>query len=1040
MDLSKSDETKKADTPNNMRIRDMENNYHATDYVTAHSSSFDNNKGQIDFSNAMEEEMHLDYDGLSDDNLNDTVNANEKQANESSNDEEIHLNYDGVSDDTFNDSKNSSKGENSLNRDGNCSETIQGVEDKSRQEFDDNKEEIILTQDTECRGGDDNECTNSFVINENEETRSQDTEQKNSLKHDVHEETRLVQDSNSDEKYHRSIQKNKHEIQSQQQRLQREAQFSIPYHKPKKYTLKEFLNRRTIMRPAKITEASSDLDKLRKSRNLKMTKEELEVYSKLMDDRAKEASEFFKAENSDDHNEKTVIESGDDLIEQSNENIATNNESIEQSNTNTNVIITEVLELPKLDLRNVATDLNLKEIVQKSLSPQAKKIFPLDTSGGISSDILKTSPVLNKNVDITIDLFSTEDKTLKSLSRANSLLERLMKANNFRPKPKEDVSLLSPKCSTKSLIEKSDPSSNKKPGETFLQLKGNLKSLILQKRREEVMKKQKEDNDKKRLEDEDEDYDELDDAINEEELDDEVVPTSSENSDSESDVEYAHELDNENGDNVLSMDESQNIPAAQVKSEETDIEQQRIGSEVSFNESHSEHPQSLGAPLPISQIPTTPIANQEEETDQLINLCSGTFETQTVDVITQPATVITQPATVIATEDDIAINNRIISSSDEENSPLSNNKKSRKKRYTKKIKKSKMKLGFSDDEDDDDEDKDDKSDEETDVGNVEEYEPDDNLPATYIDYDSEENEITVELTKEDCLKRAENFVEKEAELSDSEWGSADEDEKNLDQYDIELGDEDEFDKEEVREQLEKIHARKMLDEDIRQVNKLQEILFEDEEDESAKRQRKFRWKNFDTTFNIDISQNPLTDLKPEDGSDDENEHLWRKIRYEREQAIKNNSVNEISLEASTSITTAKSLSDMKNLTILNMSTKSKISQKEEKEKSPFLISKELIKCENIKARSSFLLRNKKALTKTICSVKNGNQDVNTSPDKIGVKAINPSKFVFTTLSLEEHETLKRKADDANAGGIDIKITKRLKSETKKAEYLIDKLL
>lgn len=86
--------------------------------------------------------------------------------------------------------------------------------------------------------------------------------------------------------------------------------------------------------------------------------------------------------------------------------------------------------------------------------------------------------------------------------------------------------------------------------------------------------------------------------------------------------------------------------------------------------------------------------------------------------------------------------------------------------------------------------------------------------------------------------------------------------------------------------------RKMLDEDLRQVHKLQEILFEDE-DEAAQRQRKFRWKNFDNSFNLEINQNNITETKPEEGSDDENEHLWRKIRFEREQAIKNHSLNEV---------------------------------------------------------------------------------------------------------------------------------------------------
>lgn len=84
-------------------------------------------------------------------------------------------------------------------------------------------------------------------------------------------------------------------------------------------------------------------------------------------------------------------------------------------------------------------------------------------------------------------------------------------------------------------------------------------------------------------------------------------------------------------------------------------------------------------------------------------------------------------------------------------------------------------------------------------------------------------------------------------------------------------------------------------------------------------------------------------------------------------------------------------------------SKSIIDESEEKEKSAFLISKDLIKSDSAKARSSFLLRNKKILTKTICSMKSNSNDVNTSPDKIGVKTTNCNKFVFTTLTYEEHE-------------------------------------
>ncbi|CAD7004482.1 claspin isoform X2 [Ceratitis capitata] len=857
----------------------------------------------------------------------------------------------------------------------------------------------------------DDESDNESEMNENslsDANKYVSREDTNELTN-VEDETHL-DDGSEDEHGNHSEQPDMQALQSRQQRLQREAQFSVPYHKPKRYTLQEFLSRRTIIKPSETVKRNTLSESLGKSRSLKMSKEELEIYSKLMEERAKEASEFFQGENADKINERTTEdnENGDTIKNTSDKRkiggstptqIQVQNLSKDCGDKpSSNVVITEIVELPKLDIKDLAKDFNLSEIVKQTALPK-QHTFSLSHNPGVSN-ILNCGPTLKDNINITFDFITRENDAPRTISRANSLLERLMKTNPCHKSKKT----IDPKCISKTLIDDAEPSLNKKPGQSFLKLKDSLKSIILDKRREEIKKKQLEENKMKNLDDEI-DLDEpknIDDSLEQE---DELSHNSSDNFDCEPDCESINGEESE-GDIHLDKDLFQK-PLVDYEDDQATEEKMRLElhSDDSNNDTH------LLSPAAISQVPATQICNAEEEADQLMTLCSGTFETQ---------------HTIVP---NIEPNPNKIISSDDESSSLSSNEIKRSKKFTKKIKKSKMKLGFSDDE----EDEDDKS--EGSVDAVNEHISHNDLPATYIDYDSEENEITVELTKEDCLKQAENFFEKEAELSDSEWGSADEDEKNLDQYDIELGDEDEFDKEEVRAQLEKIHARKMLDEDIRQVNKLQEILFEDEE-EAAQRQRKFRWKNFDTSFNIESCQNNLTETKPEEGSDDENEHLWRKIRFEREQAIKNQSLNDSSLEAGTSINTSKS-SEIKNVTVVSVS-KTMLGGSEVKEKSPFLISKECIKSESAKARSSFLLRNKKVLTKTICSVKTGGIDGNTSPDKVGVKSTNSNKFVFTTLTFEEHEILKRKADDSNA--IDMKVIKKPRTEEKKGEYLIDKLL
>lgn len=65
-----------------------------------------------------------------------------------------------------------------------------------------------------------------------------------------------------------------------------------------------------------------------------------------------------------------------------------------------------------------------------------------------------------------------------------------------------------------------------------------------------------------------------------------------------------------------------------------------------------------------------------------------------------------------------------------------------------------------------------------------------------VEYDSEENEIVKVNPNE--------FFENEAELSESEW-SGDEDEHGLDVLDMEAGDAEQLDNDQVRSQLEKIH-------------------------------------------------------------------------------------------------------------------------------------------------------------------------------------------------------------------------------------------
>nr|CAD7599882.1 unnamed protein product [Timema genevievae] len=151
-----------------------------------------------------------------------------------------------------------------------------------------------------------------------------------------------------------------------------------------------------------------------------------------------------------------------------------------------------------------------------------------------------------------------------------------------------------------------------------------------------------------------------------------------------------------------------------------------------------------------------------------------------------------------------------------------------------------------------------------------------------VEYDSEENEVHI---SDDKSRLATDFFEKEAELSESDWGSEDEDEKDLDQLESEDGDDEQLDQTQLKEQLDKIHMRHILDDDQREVRILQELLLEDGElhSEGGGRERKFRWKNVDG----------LEETGPREDSgdeglyeDEEDEEQWRRMRHEREKFLK----------------------------------------------------------------------------------------------------------------------------------------------------------
>ncbi|XP_017136128.1 claspin [Drosophila miranda] len=940
-------------------------------------------------------------------------------------------------------------------------------------------------------------------------------------------------------------------IQSEQQRLHREAHISVPYHQPKPRTLKEFLSRRTINTPLATAMAGGSpmpSKQPRKSMGLRMNREELEAYAKLMDDRAKEATEFFKSESepddedgSDDNeasvemkdNPGVMDEAADilDEVEKQSEEIkiilkalAMEEEKVEEPIASTSAaaalrfaemreclpepgvglstkdcLVTEVIELPRLDLSTINT------------TPPSKPATPRISEAIRRLKIEKStdvSPSLKGDATMLIDL-ETGDMFAKKSTGVDDLLQRLMKTREAKKhKTTETVNILSTAHGKLEmskvnihLHEEEPVNKDATPGSAYVKMQEQLKSRITQKRMEDLRKKQAEEKERAAEDDEEEGMDVDEDeeyepdekpcpsevAINEdEEILEEGEETALDEADAEEDVQLDAEVEDvtpESENSSESEEESEpeeENPAGKKRnriirafqdddnSDEDDLDllqtpkppsnatpmtatQLQLSAHKLFDAEtrrtasdeenelldlcSGQFPQSQmgssAAPSTdtalISQIPMTQFGMASSQApEELESLCSGTFATQQPTQQTEQPKEDSQP---------VQVANKIVSSDEETKEEPLETEKPRNKKLTKK-KPKKRALGFSDDEESDAED----CDEEEVEPLGSDSEPVEEIPETFVDYDSEENEIVVEMTKKDRKLRASNFMEKEAELSESEWGSADEDEKNMDTYDIELGDEDEFDREKLRSELGQIHARKMLDQDIREVRQIKEMLFEDEE--GAVRQRQFRWKNVDSGFSLEDQQRTENGEANEGSGDEENEHMWRKIRYEREQLLLENGLKAegaTPLSPAVANNTSNSGNSIRRLNIIT----AKKTTVEMKKSSPFLISKTVTgRQQKGTVRGSFLVRDNETLTKLAGFTKGGAGDVDGTAGTVSVKTARAKNFVFATLTEEEHENQKRKAADLlnSSSETGVNFMKKPRLEPRREKCLIDQLL
>lgn len=734
-------------------------------------------------------------------------------------------------------------------------------------------------------------------------------------------------------------------IQSETQRLMREASISVPYHRPKQHSLKAFLGRRTVTAPTDVRPSVQ-----RPAASIKMSGEQLEVYARNLEERALESQQFFKSDDSDIDEAVAVAEPETvDANAAPSENETTDAVAADdaadgrpdepQSAATCTIPQPKDAPMSRLDRLKERINAQLTPANSPSLKGAANTIIDLDTGAVLPArkDGLTElyERLLKHSKPSTAAAGGNTGAALRVLS-ADAMgvsMETMFLSENLSGNGKEGV-----------IIQDS------KPRSAFFKLKAELGKKLAQNRSEEIAKRKREmegemkakkavcsEEEEEQEGDEDEDNEECGEEKNNDDDEGKPVDTMADDeADNDDTDEEEEENDDENSDDSDVDIADKNQPRKRIiLAADSDDEEAYDDTGVSSMRLNNAPDDALAVLAEnIAVLDDVHTQNDEVTESQLADLCSGVFQTQmpaaaAIEVTDEAAAEAEFTNDLVA--DAMATVRATFESSDEEDNDAVDVSKKLKNKAHRVIKK------LSDDEDETDDDVEQADDTEaTDGARLVEYDSEENEIASdvvktkkkkrkqtaakttgessssssseddaggdngdndpgaadaIVEYDSDENVVkVVRQTKAERQRRAAAYIENEAELSESEWGSADEDEHQLDSMDVELGDTEHFDNDQLREELGRIHMRRLLDADQREVRIISDQLLKVEE-MGAQRERQFKWKNMNDT-NWASEGDALAgggDLEAgsqQPASDDENEEEWRKMRYEREQMLR----------------------------------------------------------------------------------------------------------------------------------------------------------